>query len=144
MNVFNQLVADLGKVDVKIDDEDMAIVLLCSLPDSSDHLVTTLTYGKKKVQVDDVVSALLSHEQRKKNNSLEESSGSAFMVRRDQSGEDKKGNKKEGSQCYKCKGWEHKKAECPELKTGGGTASVMVAKHDDSAIVMFSQCQLKS
>ena len=83
VNVFNQLVADLEKVDVKIDDEDMAIVLLCSLPDSYDHLVTTLTYGKEKVQVDDVVSALLSHEQRKKNNSLEESSGSAFMVRRD-------------------------------------------------------------
>jgi cell division cycle protein 20 (cofactor of APC complex) len=52
VNVFNQLVADLGKVDVKNDDEDMAIVLLCSLPDSYDHLVTTLTYGKEKVQVD--------------------------------------------------------------------------------------------
>jgi hypothetical protein len=36
VKVFNQLVADLGKVDVKIDDEDMAIVLLCSLPDSYD------------------------------------------------------------------------------------------------------------
>ena len=127
VNVFNQLVADLGKVDVKIEDEDMAIVLLC-------HLVTTLTYGKEKVQVDDVVSALLSHEQRRKNNSREESSGSTFMVRRDQSGEDKKGNKKKkGSQCYKCKGWGHKKAECPELKTGGGTASVVIAKKlDDS------------
>ena len=133
VNVFNQLVADLGKVDVKIEDEDMAIVLLCSLPDSYDHLVTTLTYGKEKVQVDDVVSTLLSHEQRKKNNSLEESSGSAFMARRDQSGEDKKGNKKKkGPQCYKCKGWGHKKAECPELKTGGGTASVVIAKKQDN------------
>jgi cell division cycle protein 20 (cofactor of APC complex) len=47
---------------VKIEDEDMAIVLLCSLPDSYDHLVTTLTYGKEKVQVDDVVAALLFHE----------------------------------------------------------------------------------
>jgi hypothetical protein len=56
VNVFNQLVADLGKVDVKIDDEDMSIVLLCSLPDSYDHLVTTLTFGKEKVQVDDVVA----------------------------------------------------------------------------------------
>jgi hypothetical protein len=61
-NVFNQLVADLGKVVVKIDDEDMAIVLLCLLSDSYDNLVTTLTYGKEKVQVDDVVAALLSHE----------------------------------------------------------------------------------
>uniref|UniRef100_K4AKA5 Uncharacterized protein n=1 Tax=Setaria italica TaxID=4555 RepID=K4AKA5_SETIT len=30
MNIFNQLIVDLGKVDVNIDDEDMAIVLLCS------------------------------------------------------------------------------------------------------------------
>jgi hypothetical protein len=54
VNVFNQLVADLGKVHVKMDDEDMSIVLLCSLPDSYDHLVTTLTFGKEKAQVDDV------------------------------------------------------------------------------------------
>jgi hypothetical protein len=57
-------------------------------------LVTTLTYGKEKVQVDDVVAALLSHEQRRKNNSPEEPSGSAFMIRSDLGGEDKKGNKK--------------------------------------------------
>ena len=31
INVFNQLIADLGKVDVKIDDEDSASILLCSL-----------------------------------------------------------------------------------------------------------------
>jgi hypothetical protein len=110
VNVFNQLVADLGKVDVKIDDEDMAIVLLCSLPDSYDHLVTTLTYGKEKVQVDDVVAALLSHEQRRKNNSPEEPFGSAFMIRSDRGGEDKKGKKKnKGPQCYNCKEWGHKR-----------------------------------
>jgi hypothetical protein len=65
VNVFNQLVAGLGKFDMNIDDEDMAdmaIVLLCLLPDYYDHLVTTLTYDKEKVQVDDVVAALLSHE----------------------------------------------------------------------------------
>jgi hypothetical protein len=39
VNVFNQLVVDLGKVDVKIDDEDMVIILLCSLLDSYDKLV---------------------------------------------------------------------------------------------------------
>ena len=34
-------------------------------------------------------------------------------------------------QCYKYKGWGHKKAECPELKKGGGTASVVIAKKQD-------------
>ena len=37
INVFNQLIADLGKVDVKIDDEDMSIILLCSLSGSYEH-----------------------------------------------------------------------------------------------------------
>jgi hypothetical protein len=133
VNVFNQLVADLGKVDVKIGDNDMAIVLLCSLPDSYDHLVTTLTYGMKKVQVDDVVATLLSHEQRRKNNSPEEPSGSALMIRSDRSGGDKKGNKKKkGPQCYKCKDWGHKRVECLKLKKDSGTASVMIARQDDS------------
>ena len=46
----------------------------------------------------------------------------------------KKGNrKKKEPQCYKCKGWRHKKAECPELKKGGGTASVMIAKKQDDS-----------
>ena len=46
INVFNQLIADLGKVDVKIDDEDRAIILRCSFQGSYERLVTTLTYGK--------------------------------------------------------------------------------------------------
>ena len=33
-----------------------------------------------------------------------------------------------GPQCYKWKGWGHKKAECPKMKKGGRTASVMIAK----------------
>jgi hypothetical protein len=133
VNVFNQLVADLGKVDVKIDDEEMTIVFLCSLPDSYDHLVTTLTYGKEKVQVDDVVAALVSHEQRRKNNSPKEPSGSTFMIRSNHSGEDKKdNNKKKGPQCYKCKEWGHKRAECSELKKDSGTAGVMIARQVDS------------
>lgn len=134
INVFNQLIADLVKVDVKIDDEDRAIILLCSLTGSYDHLVTTLTYGKEKVTVDEIVAALLSHEQRRKNNSTKESSGSALVVRRDNGDEDKKDNrKKKGPQCYKCKEWGHKKAECPKLKKGSGIANVMIArKQDDS------------
>ena len=62
INVFNQLIDDLRKVDVKIDDEDRAIILLCLLLGSYEHLVTTLTYGKEDVKVDEIVTALLGHE----------------------------------------------------------------------------------
>ena len=83
--------------------------------------------------MDEIVTALLSHEQRRKNNLSKDPSGGAFTVRGGHSGENKKGNKKKkGPQCYKCKGWGHIKAECPELKKDGGTASVAIARKDDS------------
>ena len=47
---------------MKIDEKDRAIILLCSLPGSYEHLVTTLTYGNEDVKVDEIVTALLGHE----------------------------------------------------------------------------------
>ena len=80
---------------------------MCSLSGSYEHLVTTLTYGKEDVKVDEIVTALLGHEQRRKNNLSKDSSGCAFVVRGDHNAEDKKDNKKKkkGPQCYRCKGW---------------------------------------
>ena len=119
---------DLEKVEVKFDDEDRATILLYSLPRYYKHLVTTLTYGKEDVKVDEIFNALLNHEQRRKNNLSEDSFGGTFVVRGNHNAEDKKDNrKKKGPQCYKCNGWGHKKDQCPELKKGGGTASVVIA-----------------
>ena len=44
--------------------------------------------------MDEIVTALLSHEQRRKNNLSEDPSGGAFVVRGDHNAENKKGNKK--------------------------------------------------
>jgi hypothetical protein len=118
---------------MKIDDEDKAIILLCSLPRSYEHLVTTLTYGKEDIKVEDIVAALLSHDQRRKNNATEESSGDALLVKGDRSVEDKRGNKKKGLQCYKCKGWGHVKKDCPQLKKDGGSINVVIAKKKDDS-----------
>ena len=60
LNVFNQLVADLARREVNVDDEDKAIILLCSLPPSYEHVVTTLTYGKKTIKIEDITAALLA------------------------------------------------------------------------------------
>ena len=96
---------DLEKVEVKFDDEDRATILLYSLPRYYKQLVTTLTYGKEDVKVDEILTALLSHEQRRKNNLSEDPSGGAYVVEGDHNAEDKKGNRKrKGPQCYKCKG----------------------------------------
>ncbi|KAE8715745.1 hypothetical protein F3Y22_tig00110160pilonHSYRG00324 [Hibiscus syriacus] len=67
VNVFNQIVSDLARLDVKIEDEDKAMILLCSLPPSYEHMVTTLTYGKETIKVENITAALLAHNQRKQN-----------------------------------------------------------------------------
>jgi hypothetical protein len=51
---------------------------------------------------EDIVAALLAHDQRRKNNATEEPFGDAFLVKGDRSVEDKKSNKKKGLRCYKC------------------------------------------
>ncbi|KAL0349993.1 UNVERIFIED_CONTAM: Retrovirus-related Pol polyprotein from transposon TNT 1-94, partial [Sesamum radiatum] len=56
VNVFNQIITDLASLDVNIEDEDKAMILLFSLPFSYKHLVTTLTYGKETIKVDEISS----------------------------------------------------------------------------------------
>jgi hypothetical protein len=69
INVFNQIIGNLKKVNVKFEDEDKALILLNSLPTSStyENLITTLTWGKKTLELEDVTRALLAFHQRKKN-----------------------------------------------------------------------------
>lgn len=47
-NLFNHIIGDLKRVDVKFKDEEKALMLLNSLPASItyENLVTTLTWGK--------------------------------------------------------------------------------------------------
>ncbi|KAE8721016.1 hypothetical protein F3Y22_tig00017599pilonHSYRG00003 [Hibiscus syriacus] len=48
-------------------DEYKAMILLCSLPPSYEHMVTTLTYEKVTIKVEEIIAALLAHNQRKQN-----------------------------------------------------------------------------
>ena len=104
INVFNQLVANLLKVEVKVDDGDGAIILLCSLPSSYEHLVATLTVCKTDITIAEVVAALLAHDQRKKHNAAGDSTGDCLHVRGDQNAGDKKSKrkKKKGPMCFDC------------------------------------------
>ncbi|GFS30734.1 hypothetical protein Acr_00g0013680 [Actinidia rufa] len=79
MNVFNGYLDQLRKVDVKIDEEDKALLLLTSLSDSYDTLVTTLLYGKDTVSLELVQSSLVSHCTQKKL-SFEDGENAALAV----------------------------------------------------------------
>ena len=60
LNAFNLLIAQLASSGVKIEEEDRCMTLLCSLPDSWDHLVMALGSTIVTFKMDDVVSTLLS------------------------------------------------------------------------------------
>jgi hypothetical protein len=81
INVFSQMVTDPEQLGVKIETEDKAIILLCSLPSSYEHVVTTLTYDKESIKVEDIIATLLAQELRIKNGAVDDPLGDALLVR---------------------------------------------------------------
>lgn len=49
IDIFNKIILDLQDLNVKIDDEDKAMNLLCSLSSSYEHLI--VTYGRQTLTV---------------------------------------------------------------------------------------------
>ncbi|CAA0822792.1 Uncharacterized mitochondrial protein AtMg00810 [Striga hermonthica] len=131
VNIFNQVVTDLASLKVKMEDEDKAMILLCSLPSSYEHMVTTLTYGKEMIKTEEITSALLAHNQRKQKSGESSSQSDSLYVKgnqdrgrrqvRDNSGNrnfrSKSRDKSKGRTtmtCYKCKEQWHFKRDCPK------------------------------
>ena len=58
--MFNEIIGDLNRVDVKFEEEDMALILFNSLLESYDNLITTLLWGKETLELEEITCALLS------------------------------------------------------------------------------------
>src|SRR5438045_8915119 len=58
LDVFNSIIMDLGNIDIKVESEDLALIVLCLLPASYETFVDTFLYGKDTISLDDVSSAL--------------------------------------------------------------------------------------
>lgn len=125
---FNQLVADLLNLDVTFEDEDLALMLLGSLPEEFEFLETTLLHGKAAVSLSEVCGALYSYELRRKDKI--ESSGRAAeeaLIARGRPVSQTKGMKKRSKskakirkdECAFCREKGHWKKDCPKLKNKG-------------------------
>nr|GEZ33812.1 zinc finger, CCHC-type [Tanacetum cinerariifolium] len=100
INEFNKLIGDLANIDVDIDDEDQAIMLLTSLPSSYDKFVETLLYGRE---------GRLDH----RGNQGRSSSRSKS-----------KGKGTYKLKCYICYSKDHLKKDCPKRKKKKSTGFV--------------------
>ncbi|GJW81470.1 hypothetical protein Tco_0145445 [Tanacetum coccineum] len=60
LDALNSILMDLKNVEVKIDDQDVALILLVSLPPSFENFVNSFVFGKDTITLEGVRSVLHS------------------------------------------------------------------------------------
>jgi len=91
LNTLNKILSDLLALEVKLEEENKALLLLSSLPSSYDNLATTIMYGKETLELENVRQMLQNNELIKKDRSTEETSG---LIVKGQRGDQRVGNRK--------------------------------------------------
>jgi hypothetical protein len=81
---FKKIMADLVSMGVKYDDEDLCLLLLCSLPNSYANFYDTILLSRDELILKEVYEALQSREEMKvmvQNDVTSSSKGEALHVR---------------------------------------------------------------
>lgn len=124
---FNKLILDLENVNIDLEDEDRALILLSSLLYSYEHFVHTLLYGRQTLTLKDVKSALESKDLKKRANGKDQNHGEGLSVKakpdkrnnkekKKEDQKDKQDKKKKKRKCYFCQKERHYIKDCFEKK----------------------------
>nr|GEU93198.1 zinc finger, CCHC-type [Tanacetum cinerariifolium] len=126
---FNKLIHDLANVDIEIEDEDHALMLLTSFSSSYENFVETLLYGRESLTMKDVLATLNSRKLKKIGKGKKKEIGDGLYVRgmSDHSG---KAHASRSSRfksmggtgklkCFICHSDDHLKRDCPMKKSSG-------------------------
>lgn len=145
LDKLNKILLDLRNIDVKVEDEDAALILLVSLPESYENFVESFITGKDNLSLEDVRSALHSREDRHQTTgSATEGQASGLFVKGKGQKKFRKPNQK-GSKgpkpediCNYCKEPGHWKNTCPKKKwkqekQDGASGSAAVAETDTNS-----------
>ncbi|GJX35750.1 retrotransposon protein, putative, ty1-copia subclass [Tanacetum coccineum] len=124
-----------ANIEVKFEDEDLALLLLISLPASCEHFVDTLLYGREALTLEDVMATLNSKEIKERSKAKGDDGEGLYARgrtdRRDShQSRGKSRSKSRGGRlkCYICQSEDHLKRKCPKNNRKKSTGYV---KKDD-------------
>ncbi|KAL0787017.1 hypothetical protein Bca101_003263 [Brassica carinata] len=126
LDKLNSILLELRNIDVKVEDEDAALILLVSLPNSFENSVQSFIVGKDTVKLEEVRSALHSRELRHKASSSETDNQASRLFVSGVKGHGKRRTSKDRNSfprgpkpydiCNYCKEKGHWKSDCPKMK----------------------------
>ncbi|GJW95323.1 retrovirus-related pol polyprotein from transposon TNT 1-94 [Tanacetum coccineum] len=153
---FNKIVLDLANIEVKFEDEDLALLLLTSLPASYEHFVDTLLYGREALTLEDVMATLNSKEIKERSKAKGDD-GEGLYVRgrtdrrdsRQSRGKSRSKSRGGRLKCYICQSEDHLKRNCPKNNRKKSTGYVKKdeqpsssgSTYDDSEVMMVMSVQ---
>ena len=140
LDKLNSILLELRNIDVKVEDEDAALILLVSLSNSFENFVQSFIVGKDTVRLEEVRSALHSRELRHRaSSSGTDNQASGLFV----GGVKGHGNKRKSKDrksfprgpkptdtCNYCKEKGHWKSDCPKKKKEQQSGSAAVAEDE--------------
>ena len=138
---FNKILDDLENIEVNLEDEDKAILLLYALPRSFDSFKDTMLYGKEgTVTLEEVQAALRTKELTQSRDLRNDGNGEGLSVSRGSGGG--RGNPRKLDmakvKCNKCQKLSHFKKDCPKGGNGGSAqfASASYGYEDAGALTV--------